>query len=457
MKRTNTPGLATLTGGLLLLCGCATRPPCSLNGLQLPPAGAPALALTNPQAGGTFLGSSGVIANAFEMNVGASSLAIIVRGDLDVNADVLFPDVIFTRDQAAKDILLVSLEGRVFVKPGVRVGDGRAAKGSDGNPARAGVAGGRLELIGVTLDLGGRLIGNQGGFGGESNYAAGMLGRGTTRTAGAGAAGGALYLCALEAINVRSGAEVLGGGGGLGGSTNINADGTSSGTAGHAGPGSDAVFQGTGPATAPVGVVIDGVAAGGRGGAGGVAAVTAADMASPANGASATAAGGNGGRGGSVAFSNAVVMRLGTVSAGDGGHAGGVVPPGAPPSIGSAVAQAGFGKNALVGAGNPGGNASATAGNGGPAGAVPRIPTPAGIVNGTAGTPGSGGDAAAYPGNGGAPGWGGTAGGSSGTGTARGGSNGAGAGPAAPAVSGPAAPVGAAGGAAPAATQPGTR
>jgi hypothetical protein len=454
MNRITTSTLVALTASVLLLGGCATRAPCSLKGLPLVPVGAPPLALTNPELGGTFTGSSGVIATAFELDVNADSLTIVVSGDLDVNADVLFPDVIFARDQPAKDILLASLDGRVRVAPGVRIGDGRAATGSEGNPGRGGVTGGRLELISVTLDLGGRVIGNQGGIGGASNYAAGMFAAGTTRTAGLAGTGGTVDLCALEAIHVRSGAEVRGGGGGLGGSTNINADGTSRGTAGHAGPGADVAFKGTGGT--PVGVLIDGIATGGRGGPGGVAAVTAADPADPANGASATAVGGNGGMGGSVTFTDAVVMRLGTVGAGDGGHAGGVRPPGVLVTTRSALAQAGVGTSPFIGAGNLGGNATATGGNGGAAGAVPSIPTPAGLVNGGAGTPGSGGDAIAYPGNGGVPGLASNAGGPSGTGTALGGKNGAGAGPAAPAVSGPAAAVGAAGGTAPAATQAGT-
>jgi hypothetical protein len=457
MNRPFPSRLFALAGSLVLLGGCATRPPCELKGLPLVPAGAPPLALTAPAGGGTFVGSSGAINTAFELDVNADSLTIVVENDLDVNADVLFPDVIFTPDQPAKDIVLVSLGGRVLIKPGVRVGDGRAAPGSEGNPGLSGVTGGRLELRGVTLDIGGQVIGNQGGLGGRSNFAAGMTGGGATRTGGPGGAGGAVHLCALESIAIRSGAEVRGGGGGLGGSTNINADGASSGTAGHAGAGSNVAFQGTGPAATPVGVTIDGLASGGRGGAGGRAAVTAADPADPANGANATAVGGDGGMGGSVNFTNAVVMRLGTVVAGDGGNAAAVVPPGVPPQGVSALAQAGFGEPALIGAGNAGGNATATGGNGGPAGAVPRIPTPAGIVDGAAGTPGSGGDAVAYAGNGGVPGLGGNTGGASGTGTARGGRNGAGAGPAAPAVSGPAPAAGAAGGATAPATQAGTR
>jgi hypothetical protein len=344
-------------------------------------------------------------------------------------------------------ITLVSLNGRVTVEQGAEVGgfgrDMSAAEGAEaqtvgrGQTAVAGDGddGGWVKIVGVNVDIQGKVAGQWGGDGGWANAVAtqtpsdpmanainGFMGifhagGSTTAVGGNGGDGGDVIICATDAIHI--GGRVQGGDGGDFGAASARADdgGFARAKTGIGGRGGDVTLCGR-PKNCQI--FNDGQILGGAGGGVFLKSSNAVGGSGHAVGGNAEARGGAGELGGTVHFESCLVTTQGTVAAGDGGGGGYAE------AIGGAGAQGIMSKS---GQGLPGGNADAQGGNGGPAGALPIIPVlPVGTTkNGDPGNRGPGGGTTAQGGAGGsaAP-WG--QGGDSGSATASGGGNGAGAG-----------------------------
>lgn len=413
--------------------------PCSVSGLPQPGSGSRVIDVTGA---GTHTGKSATITSSIQLKEGDPDLVVVVEDDLEVAADILFPQQMLQPNARSINITLVSLQGTVTVAAGVLIGGGVAAAGISGSgrcPGGDGVQGGNIKILGINIDIQGILKGNEGGAGGSYTLTGGSE---KPLVAGNGGKGGSISLCALETIRLNEAIAGLGGCGGNGVATQ-DVEVILSGAEG--GPGGDILVYGSDPGGASVQVEI-GLAIGGQGRVGGLVNATAQTYGSR-SGADAVAGGGSGGDGGTVLFQQAEVLYWGIVSAGDGGPGG------------RAFAHAGDGANQnrpWTWSAKSGGDATAEGGSGGSAGSVPQIPTQALLVPGSAGSAGSGGKALAASGAGGD---GSSNGGSSGLASAYGGANGNGAlpGPPRPVQDPPNPPTGPMGGVRSRAQQDGAR
>lgn len=411
---------------LLISIACQSPPPgdssqddpCDTSNLKKPKAGSNPISLSTGafSSGGTFTGKSITISSPIILDQKATDLEIIVEDELDVNADIRLPQIVI-KNRPPINITLVSLNKKVTIADGVVVGGGWSAPGSTvNNRGRKGVDGGTIKIIGINIDIRGKVVGNEGGLGGYVNI--GNL-RKAEGFGGDGGKGGKIILCAMDSIHIGRSpgkptpASVTGGNGGAGGYATAQGSKLAKSEGGGGGPGGDVDIHGTDPTGADVQVFIEDTVKGGMGGGGGYSSAHANSVNRKSG--DAKARGGPGNKGGTVTFSQAIVMALGNVAAGDGGA-------GRP-----AAAIGGYGAQGwkyFSVNGDNGGDATANGGQGGSEGTIPKIPTPSGIVNGTPGNPGSGGQASAKAGNGGNAGKKSGSGGNSGISTAIGGSNG---------------------------------
>lgn len=446
---------------LLMSIACQSPPPgdssqdnpCDTSNLKKPKIGSNPISLSTGafSSGGTFTGKSITISSPIILDQTATDLEIIVEEDLDVNADIRLPQIVI-KDRPPINITLVSLNKKVTIADGVVVGGGWSAPGSTvKNRGRQGVDGGTIKIIGINIDIRGKVVGNGGGLGGYVNV--GNLKK-TEGFGGDGGKGGKIILCALDSIHIGkspgklTSASVISGYGGPGGYSTAQGSKLAKSEGGRGGPGGNVDIHGTDPTGVDVQVFIEDTIKGGIGGGGGYSSAHANSVNRKSGNAKAN--GGPGNKGGTVTFSQAIVMALGNVAAGDGGAGR----PGA--AIGGCGAQ---GWKYILVNGNNGGDATANGGKGGSEGTLPKIPTLlSGIVNGTPGRPGSGGQASAKAGNGGNAGKKSGSGGNSGISTATGGSNGRLAPPTGPPdIKGPYKPIGSIGGLAQRAFQNGAK
>jgi len=413
---------------------------CDTSAMPRPAPGAGPVAVPAGFNGGTLTGGSLTLQNPIHLDENGADLLIVVDGDLIVGADILFPQMMNTANAASLNITLVSLNGKVQIDPGIKVGTGTAASGASGNrnlAAMQGSAGGTIKVIAVNILLRGVLMGHVGGAGGDMI----VNGGGNIFTNAAnGGRGGDVVLCALETIvgDQLAGAVSAGtgsGGGGRGGNVSIDTVGTANGKAGDGGIAGDVHLIGTDPGGSPVQLTNTAVFMGWLGGEGGLAHVDAGFSSFNTNGFSAEAKGGWGGQGGAVLFLQAVhVFGKGRYASGHGGNGKEAFAYGNGGTDAAAIPPQGSG---------PGGNAYAWGGHGGPTGPTPMIPIPnKPPVRGVTGTPGSGGLAQSQSGTGGDGLFGGIFAGfvpasPSGLATAHGGKNGANQGPAVPNSAGP--------------------
>ena len=376
--------------------------PCAISGL-------PSSGSSKPiTGGGNYVGGTAIISTPIQLREGGSDLVVVMRDDLDIKANILFPKRMNQNHSRSLNITLVSLRGTVSVAPGVKIGSGKAAPGPNGSDKLAagdGVQGGNIKLYGVNLDIKGALSGNEGGEGGEYSAAGGRV----SAWAGKGGNGGSIGLCASETIYLASGTAGQGGGGG---NKVVAQDWTQVQSGSFAGIGGNILMYGKQAKGPKLQITVD-QAVGGKGGIGGSVQAVSFMMGS-LTGLGALAHGGNGGTGGTVKFQNAEVNQYGVVAAGDG-HRGG-----------AAVAHAGSGEHAGRWSGPvTGGSASAFGGTGGTPGSIPDIPLPNNQkAKGRAGRPGGGGTAVAVSGAGGNGNASYPTGASSGTALAAGGPNG---------------------------------
>jgi hypothetical protein len=257
----------------------------------------------NVTGGGTFTGKSAVIKKPIQLKEGGRDLVVVVKEDLDVLANILFPPRMQRPNAPSLNITLVSLEGKVTIAKGVRIGGGMAANGIRGAGramAGDGVQGGNIKIVGVNIDVQGSLEGNRGGAGGSYTL---IGGSDRPLLAGDGGTGGGICLCALDTIRLNS---AVAGKGGSGGNTVVTQDRQVALNGSFGGDGGQVLIHGSDPGGANVQVQI-GTAAGGDGSGGGGAAAAAFTFGSR-SGANAIAWGGMGGSGGTVRFRQAEVI-----------------------------------------------------------------------------------------------------------------------------------------------------
>lgn len=383
-------------------------------------------------------------------NTLTSTLVLLAENRLEISGQIT-PGPRKPNDPVI-NITLACRSGRMEVGPSASVGGGAGSPGRSPPVATSreeggnGANGGYLLLVGIDIHIKGKLLGIDGGSGGDVDVRGGPLpasmkncraGSGVA-VGGCGGHGGAVVICASEIIELEGSAQVIGSRGGMGGkaAATVSNYGEAYGHGGHAGDSGPVILQGRGnfvPVRIPAGAGVYGgctpLAAGTvtpRGGEADLERIPG-DVNVEGSGGPATAIGGAGGDGGGVYFPNCAVEGQGDILSGVGMTGGPAESVGGAGQAGGPVAK-------------DGGNADSNGGNGGVAGPLPQYRDSTGAQRlGTKGDDGAGGDAGIEVGDGGSTGPGGI-GGKSGKGTATGGSNGAGK-KATPKASGPANPI----------------